>query len=105
MKSWYNNQLIPILSYSCILNRLKIKKNRKFLFFHETEILLFSGKGLYKDYMKQTYNWPANVPFRSLNNGTKAPGDAPRAKKEDLTKIYLYLMSKYEQVSTNILNI
>ncbi len=49
--------------------------------------------------MKKTYKWPDNVPFKSLNNGKKADGDGERANKEDLIKIYLYLVAKYEQVS------
>ena len=58
----------------------------------------FTGKGIYKEDMKASYNWPDDVPFRSLNNGKD--GDAPRATKDDFIKIFTYFMKKYEQVSS-----
>ncbi len=60
---------------------------------------LHTGKGIYKENRKDEYNWPDDVPFRSLNNGKKEAGDATRANKDDFVKIFNYLMSKYEHVS------
>ncbi len=64
--------------------------------------LYFTGKRIYKEDLKTSYNWPDDDAFRSLNNGKEDIANAPRATKADFIKIFNYIMQKYENVRNHI---